>query len=85
MKDSVLTLAEGGQLKLPLAIRRKLGLAKGSKLIITLEDNEIRLRKTIENEVPRFSAESTFFRLIGSEEGPEDLSAKHDEYLAEDK
>ncbi|MBC7345423.1 MAG: AbrB/MazE/SpoVT family DNA-binding domain-containing protein [Clostridia bacterium] len=83
MERSIVRLSSKGQLTLPAEIRRKLGLKQGAKLLVTLERNEIRIREAREDKLPVFTPESSFFALIGSFSGPEDLAEKHDQYLAE--
>ncbi len=54
-------------------------------MFLTVERNEIRIRELREDRLPVFTKESSFFRLIGSFAGPEDLAEKHNEYLTEEK
>lgn len=83
MEASIVRLSSKGQLTLPAEVRRKLGLKKGTKLLIFLERDEIRIKKLADNRLPAFTPESKFFSLIGSFSGPEDLAENHDRYLVE--
>jgi antitoxin PrlF len=47
------TVAERGQITLPKAVRDALGLTKGSKLKVELEDGRIVLRKDVGSAVAR--------------------------------
>jgi bifunctional DNA-binding transcriptional regulator/antitoxin component of YhaV-PrlF toxin-antitoxin module len=70
---------------LPREIRGKLELKKGSKIFVVLDNDEIRMKAIKDNDtVPVFSEKSTFFNLIGSFKGAENLAEEHDKYLAEE-
>ena len=47
------TVAERGQITLPKAVRDALGLVKGTKLTVELEDGRIVLRKDVGNALSR--------------------------------
>ncbi len=47
------TVAERGQITLPKAVRDALGLTKGSKLKVELEDGRIVLRKDVDDALTR--------------------------------
>ena len=47
------TVAERGQITLPKAVRDALGLTKGSKLKVELEDGRIVLRKDVGDAISR--------------------------------
>jgi AbrB family looped-hinge helix DNA binding protein len=83
MNGNVVRLSSKGQLTLPVEVRRKLGLRRGARLLVTLDRDEIRIKELKEEGWPVFTPESTFFSLMGSFNGPEDLAANHDRYLAE--
>ncbi|MEW6572196.1 MAG: AbrB/MazE/SpoVT family DNA-binding domain-containing protein [Bacillota bacterium] len=84
VERGIVRLSSKGQLTLPAEIRRKLGLKQGTKLLVTLERNEIRIREAREDRLPVFTPESGFFNLVSSFSGPEDLAENHDRYIAED-
>lgn len=81
MDSHIARLSSKGQLTLPASIRQKLGLKKGTRLFLTVERNEIRIKELKEDRLSVFTKESGFFRLMGSFAGPEDLAEKHNEYL----
>ncbi len=83
MNSCIVNITDKGQLTLPVSIRRQMKLKKGTRLQLIIENNEIRL-KNIDEEFPVFSSDSTFFKLFGSFEGPEDLAENHDSYLVKD-
>lgn len=85
MESHIARLSSKGQLTLPASVRRKPGLKKGARLFLAVERNEIRIRELKEDRPPVFTKESSFFRLIGSFAGPEDLAEKHNEYPTEEK
>ncbi|GAB6274810.1 MAG: hypothetical protein STSR0004_16750 [Peptococcaceae bacterium] len=84
MEQSIVRLNSKGQLTLPAEVRRKLNLKRGARLLVTIEQNEVRIKEVKEDRLPIFTPESSFFNLIGSFSGPEDLAENHDRYLAED-
>lgn len=84
MQRGIVRLSSKGQLTLPAEIQRKLGLKQGAKLLVTLERNEIRIKEAREDGLPVFTPGSSFFALVGSFSGPEDLAENHDRYLVED-
>jgi antitoxin PrlF len=47
------TVAERGQITLPKAVRDALGLTKGTKLKVAIEDGRIVLRKDVNDEAMR--------------------------------
>lgn len=84
MEPYIVHVTSKGQLTLPSSIRRKLGIGKGSKLLVILDEDEVRLKKIEAGNVPIFTEKSTFLKLIGSFEGPRDLAKNHDAHLAEE-
>jgi len=84
VEQSIVRLNSKGQLTLPAEIRRKLNLKRGARLLVTIEQNEVRIKEVKEDRLPIFTPESSFFNLIGSFSGAEDLAENHDRYLAED-
>lgn len=84
MERYIVRVTSKGQLTLPSSIRRKLGIGKGSRLFVVLDEDEIRLKKIQGGNIPVFTERSSFFNLIGSFEGPRDLAKSHDRYLAEE-
>jgi antitoxin PrlF len=82
MEPFIVKISSKGQLTLPAEIRKKMGLLKGSKLYLVLDNDEIRI-KAFKGKLPVLNEKSSIYSLIGSFSGPEDLSAKHDQYVAE--
>ena len=46
MKEILATITSKGQVTLPAEVRKILGLKSGDKIAFTVEDNEVRLRRT---------------------------------------
>ena len=46
MHETVTTVTRKGQITLPVAIRKALGLTRGDKVVVSLEDDEVRLKRT---------------------------------------
>jgi AbrB family looped-hinge helix DNA binding protein len=84
MDSYIIQLSSKGQVTLPSGIRKKLGLSRGSKLFVVIDEDEIRM-KAYTDKVPVFSEKSSFHSLIGSFSGPADLSEKHNQYVAEEE
>lgn len=82
MAYEVVRVTSKGQMTIPVRIRRVLGISEGDALMVTVEDNEIRLRK-IEPFRP-LEENDPIWQLIGiGESGYSDVSEKHDRYLAD--
>lgn len=84
MEHGIVRLSSKGQLTLPAEIRRKLGLKQGTRLLVTVERDEMKIKRVREDRLPIFTPESSFFALMGTFSGPEDLAEDHDRHLAED-
>jgi len=82
MEPYIVKVSSKGQLTLPADIRKKLGLLKGSKLYLVLDNDEIRI-KAFKDKLPVLNEKSDIFDLVGSFSGPPDLSENHDQYVAE--
>lgn len=82
MEPYIVKISSKGQLTLPAKVRQKLGLTKGSKLYLVLDNDEIRI-KSFKEKLPILNKKSDLYSLVGSFSGPEDLSDKHDQYVAE--
>ena len=82
MEPFIVKISSKGQLTLPAEVRKKMGLLKGSKLYLVLDDDEIRI-KAFKGELPVLNEKSSIHKLIGSFSGPKDLSERHDQYVAE--
>ena len=82
MAYEVVRVTSKGQMTIPVRVRRVLGISEGDALMVTVADNEIRLRK-IEPFRP-LDENDPIWRLIGiGESGLPDVSEKHDRYLAD--
>lgn len=46
MKEMVTTITSKGQVTIPVAVRQSLGLKTGDKIAFTIEDSQVRVRKT---------------------------------------
>lgn len=46
MHETVTTVTRKGQITLPAAIRKALGIERGDKVVLSLEDDEVRLKRT---------------------------------------
>lgn len=85
MESYLVRLSSKGQLTLPGELRKKMALSKGTRLFVVLDNDEIRMKAIKDKgEIPVFSKKSTFFNLIGSFKGAENLAEDHDVYLSED-
>jgi AbrB family looped-hinge helix DNA binding protein len=82
MEPFIVKISSKGQLTLPAEVRKKMGLLKGSKLYLVLDDDEIRI-KAFKGKLPVLNEKSSIHKLIGSFSGPKDLSERHDQYVAE--
>ena len=82
MASEVVRVTSKGQVTIPVSVRRALGIAGGDVLAVTVDGDEIRVRKI---EVTRPLDDSDpIWRLIGSgESGEKDISENHDQHLAE--
>ena len=82
MASEVVRVTSKGQVTIPVSVRRALGIAGGDVLAVTVDGDEIRVRKI---EVTRPLDDSDpIWRLIGSgESGEKDISENHDRHLAE--
>lgn len=73
-----------GQITLPQAARRALGIDDHSYLEVTVSGDEIRLRKVV--RVRALGDDDPIWALAGTaSSGASDVSASHDRYLAEDE
>ncbi|HHY38025.1 MAG TPA: AbrB/MazE/SpoVT family DNA-binding domain-containing protein [Clostridia bacterium] len=84
MEPYIVHVTSKGQLTLPSPIRKKLGIGKGSRLFVILDENEVHLKKIEGGNIPVFTEKSSFLNLIGSFEGPRDLARNHDSHLSEE-
>ena len=81
MTYAITRVTSKGQMTIPVEIRRALGIGKGDSLVVTLEGDEIRLRK-LEAFRPLDDADP-IWKLIGAgESGDSDVSERHNHYLA---
>jgi len=82
MAYEVVRVTSKGQMTIPVRIRRVLGIGEGDALLVTVEDNEIRLRKI--EPFRALDEDDPIWQLIGiGEGGLPDVSEKHDRYLAD--
>jgi len=78
----IVRLTSKGQMTIPVEVRRRLGLEEGDALILTVHEDEIRLRK-LEPFRP-LASDDPIWEIIGAgESGLTDVSVHHDRYLAE--
>mgnify|MGYP000035337009 FL=1 len=81
MTYEITRVTSKGQMTIPVEIRRALGIGKGDHILVTVEGNEIRLRK-LEAFRPLDDADP-IWKLIGAgESGDSDVSERHNHYLA---
>lgn len=81
MRYQVVRVTSKGQMTIPLQIRQALGIRQGDSLLVTVEGDEIRLRK-IEPFRP-LGDDDPIWQLIGrGESGLPDVAERHDHYLA---
>jgi len=81
MAYEIVRVTSKGQMTIPVSIRRMLGIREGDALAVSIEGNEIRLKKV---EVVRpLSDADPIWKLIGSgESGEKDVSEEHDRHIA---
>jgi AbrB family looped-hinge helix DNA binding protein len=71
-----------GQITIPLAARRALGISEGTYVEVRAEGDELRLRKIV--RVRPLGPDDPIWRLVGATaSGASDVSENHDRYLAE--
>ncbi|MEW6230190.1 MAG: AbrB/MazE/SpoVT family DNA-binding domain-containing protein [Bacillota bacterium] len=81
MTYEITRVTSKGQMTIPVEIRRALGIRTGDSLVVTLERNEIRLRK-LEAFRPLDDTDP-IWKLVGAgESGDSDVSERHNHYLA---
>jgi transcriptional pleiotropic regulator of transition state genes len=81
MSYEVVRVTSKGQMTIPIAVRRALGISSGDSLAVSVEGSEIRMRR-VEIVRPLDSADP-IWRLIGvGESGETDVSEKHDRHLS---
>ncbi len=81
MSFEVVRVTSKGQMTIPIGIRRTLGISSGDSLAVSVDGNEIRLRR-VEMARPLESTDP-IWRLIGvGESGETDVSRDHDRHLA---
>lgn len=81
MAHEIVRVTSKGQMTIPVEIRRALDIGEGDSLVVTLEGNEIRLRK-LEPFRPLDDTDP-IWKLIGAgKSGDSDVSERHDDYLA---
>ena len=78
----IMRVSSKGQLTIPKFIRKKLDIKEGDYISISIDNNELRLKK-IERVTP-LSENDPIWDMIGiAESGVKDTSINHDSYLAE--
>ena len=78
----VIKVAEKGQVTLPVALRRKLGIKKDDYLAVETEGEALKLRKV--SQAKPLGPDDPIWHLIGKgASGGKDVSRRHDHYLAE--
>ncbi|MEW6424623.1 MAG: AbrB/MazE/SpoVT family DNA-binding domain-containing protein [Bacillota bacterium] len=77
----VIKISSKGQITIPLAIRKKIGLAEGDLLVIQAIDREIRLSKVEPINLHPFTGDNPIFELAGTITDQPDVSINHDEHL----
>jgi len=79
---AVVKVTSKGQITIPVEIRRTLGITEDSYVDISLEGDEVHVRKMIPTRP--LSHNDPFMDLIGQgESGLDDVSQEHDRYLAD--
>ena len=79
---ALIKVTEKGQVTLPVALRRKLGIKKDDYLAVETEGKALKLRKI--SQAQPLGSDDPIWRLIGKEaSGEKDVSRRHDHYLAE--
>lgn len=82
MAYEIVRVTSKGQMTIPVGIRRMLGINEDDSLIVTVEGNEIHLRK-LEPFVP-LSDNDPIWKLVGiGTSGHSDVSERHDHYLTD--
>ncbi len=86
MHYSIIKITSKGQMTLPVEIREKLKLSQGDHLAVYLDGEEIRIKKIDPLRTAPLREEDPIWNMIGKFEDKDkkqDVSEKHDRYLAE--
>jgi len=79
---SIVKVTEKGQLTLPIALRRKLGIGKDDYLSVEAEGDVLKLRKVRERKL--LGSNDPIWDFIGKgSSGTKDGSTDHNRYIAE--
>lgn len=77
----VIKISSKGQITIPLAIRKKIGLSEGDFLAVQAIDREIRLSKVEPVNFRPFTRDNPIFELAGTITDQPDVSINHDQHL----
>lgn len=78
----VIKVTSKGQITIPVEARQSLGVDEGSHLEVSVEADEIRLRKV--GRVRPLGEDDPIWKLVGAGSDPaDDVSERHDHYLGE--
>jgi transcriptional pleiotropic regulator of transition state genes len=81
MATEIMRVSSKGQLTIPVSIRKQLKIKEGDYLKISIDQNEIRLKKI--EPVQPLGPDDPIWKMIGIvESGSRDVSVNHDQYLA---